>query len=243
VDSLPVAGLTLARGLKETLGYEVIRASSTAEALRCLRTEQDRIGVIILALETGPDAGLSFVRNVKDYCEAAAIRIPRFLNLSPGPLGSNYERNAAHENKFRIAGAECLLLGFEQQVHATVRRMMFESVCEKGTPTIIVDRCGPGTRFFVLGPARAELIPCGPRLVPIFNCMAIHYGTEISTRTLAEVADITDRYVRVYMHRLKSRYDQARKKVGVEILGKEVFRTFRRDGAHVHMLNARVKFR
>jgi hypothetical protein len=59
---------------------------------------------------------------------------------------------------------------------------------------------------------------------------------------LAEVADISEPYVRVYLHRLKSRYDQARMKVGVGIQGKEVFRTFRRDGGYVHVLSARVMF-
>jgi len=76
----------------------------------------------------------------------------------------------------------------------------------------------------------------------ILNYLAIHYGTEISTRTLAEVADITEASVRVYLNRLRARFDEARLKVGVEIPGKDVFRTFRRDGAFVHILRARVMF-
>lgn len=236
VDSLPVACSTLARGLKETLGCEALCASSTNEVLRCLRTQKDGIGVIVYSLELGPNEGLSFVRKVKAHCNAAAIRAPRFLIRTPGPLTGGYE------TKFRIIGAECLLFGFVQQVYATVRRMLFEAMCEKGRPTIIVDRSQPETRFFILGPARSELILCGPRQIPIFNYAAIHYGTEISTRTLAEVADITEASVRVYWGRLIARFDEARLKAGVEISGKEVFRTFRRDGAFVHLLNARVMF-
>jgi len=236
VDSLPAASSTLARGLRETLGYESICAASTAEALRRLRVERDAIGVVVHSLELGPDVGLSFIQMVKEQCKAAATRVPRFLVLTPGPLTAGYE------NRFRIVGAECLLLGFEQQVHATVRRMVFEAVCEKGRPTIIVDHSGPEPKFFILGAARSEYIPCGPRILPILNYLAIHYGTEISTRTLAEVADITEAYLRVYMRRLRARYDEARLRVGVEIPGKAVFRTFRRDGAYVHVLLARVMF-
>lgn len=242
VDSLPVSCSTLARSLKQTLGCEALCASSTAEVLHHLRAEKDRISVIILALETGPDAGLSFVRNVKEHCQAAAIRAPRFLVLSPGPLDADYERNAAYESKFRTAGAESLLLGYERQVYATVRRMMFDGACEKGRPTIVVDRSGAETKFFILGAARSELIACGPRLIPILNYMTINHGTEISTRTLAEVADITEASVRVYLGRLRARFDEARLKVGVEIPGKDVFRTFRRDGGYVHVVIARVVF-
>ena len=236
VDSLPVSCSTLARGLRETSGYEALCAASAAEALSCLRIEKDSIGLIILSLEMGPETGLLFIQTTKEYCKAQAIRVPRFLVLTPGPLTAGYE------NRFRIIGAECLLLGFEQQVHATVRRMMFETVCEKGKPTIIVDRSGPDPKFFLLGPARSELIRYGPRLLPIINYMAIHYGTEISTRRLAEVADITQPSIRVYLNRLRARFDEARLKVGVEILGKQVFCTIRRDGAFVHILRARLRF-
>jgi hypothetical protein len=48
----------------------------------------------------------------------------------------------------------------------------------------------------------------------MFNHMAIHYGTEISTRTLAEVTDVTEASVRVYLNRPRVRYDEARLKVG-----------------------------
>jgi hypothetical protein len=235
-DSLPVACFDLARGLKETLGCPALCASSTAEALRCLKIEKDAIGVIIFTLDLGPDEGLSFIQKVKEHCNAEAIRVPRFLVLSPGPLTAGYE------SRFRIIGAECLLLGFRQQVYATVRRMIFEILCEKGRSTIIVDRTGSEPKCFILGAACSELILCGPRLLPILIFMAVHFGTEISTRTLAEVADIREAWVRVYLSRLRTRYDEARLKVGVEIPGREVFRTFRRDGGFVHVLNARVIF-
>jgi len=236
VDSISAATSPLARGIKNSLRCEVSCASSPQEALRRLRTEKDTIGVIVHSLELGPDAGLSFIQAVREHCRTAAIRVPRFLVLTPGPL------TAAYDSRFRIMGAECLLLGFEQQVYASIRRIIFESVCEKGRPTIIVDRSGPEARFVLLGVARSELIRCGPRLLLILNYLAIHSGTEISTRTLAEVADITEAWVRVYMRRLRSRFDEARLMVGVEIPGKEVFRTSRRDGGFVHMLSARVMF-
>lgn len=236
VDSVPVACSTLACGLKETLGCEALCATSNAEVLRCLRVEKDTVGVLIYSLELGPDEGLSFIRKVREHCKAAAIRVPKFLILTPGPLTGGYE------SKFRTIGAECLLFGFVQQVYATVRRMLFEAMCEKGKATIIVDRSGLDSKFYILGPARSELILCGPRQIPIFNFATIHYGTEISNRTLAEVADITEPSVRVYWARLIARFDEARLKVGVEIPGKEVFRTFRRDGGYVHVLNARVIF-
>jgi hypothetical protein len=237
VDSQPVACSALARGLKQKLGCEVLCTSLPHEAMRCLRVEKDSVGVIVYTLELGPETGLSFVRTIKEHCKAEAIRIPKFLVLTPGELTGGYE------GRFQINGAECLLLGYEKQVCSTVRRMMSQSACEKGRPTIIVDRSESEPRFFVLGGALLELIACGPRLIPILNYLAIHYGTEISTRTLAEVADITEASVRVYLSRLRTRYDEARLKVGIEIPGKEVFRTFRRDGDNVHMLDARVKFR
>lgn len=237
VDSVPVACSTLARGLKETLGRETLCASSTIEVLRCLRKEKDAIAVIVYSLELGPDEGLSFIQKIREHCMAATIRVPRVLVRCPGELTGGYE------DRFRDLDAECLLFGLVQQVYAKVRRMLFNAMCEKGRPTIIVDRSGPEPRFFIRGAARSWSIPCGPRLIPIFNYLAIHCGTELSTRTLAEIADITEGSVRVYLNRLRARYDETRLKAGVEIPGKEVFRTFRRDGAFVHVLSARVLFR
>lgn len=184
VDSIPAAYSTLARGLKNTLGCEVLCASSPQEALLRMRTEKDTIGVFVRSLELGPEPGLSFIQQMMEYCKAAAVRTPRFVMLTPGPLPPGDGR---YESRFRIIGAECLLQGNEAQLHTTVRRMMFELACEKGRPTIIVDRSDPETRFFILGVARSQLILCRPSLIPIFNYRAIHFGTAISTRTLAEV--------------------------------------------------------
>jgi len=152
-DSVPAACGTLARGLSQTLGCEALCAASTAEVLRCHRAEKDAIRVIVYSLESGPDEGLSFIRKIKEPCNAAAIRVPRFLVLTPGPLTVGYE------SRFRTIGADCLLFGFVQQVYATVRRVLFEAMCEKGRPTIIVDRSEPESRFFILGAAGSELIP------------------------------------------------------------------------------------
>ena len=238
VDSVPVACSTLARGLKKRRW--AARHFAPHQPTRCydaceLRRTQS--GSLSTRWNWARIEGLSFLQRVKAHCKAAAIRVPRFLILTPGALTGGYE------SRLRDLNTECLLFGFVQQVYATVRRMLFEAMCEKGRPTIIVDRSGAEPRFLILGAARSWLIPCGPRLIPIFNYLAIHYGTEISTRTLAEVADITEASVRVYLSRLRTRYDEARLKVGVEISGKEVFRTFRRDGAFVHVLSVRVLFR
>ena len=239
VDSISAASSPLARGINRALGHEVLCASSPREALRRLRTEKDRIGVIVHSLELGPEAGLAFIQQVREHCKIAAIRVPKFLVLSPGPLPPGDGR---YESIFRIMGAECLLHGYEEQTCATVCRMIFESACEKGRATIVVDRSDLLPRFFTPGPVGLEPIPCGPRLIPIFNHMAVHYGTEIATPTLADLADITEASVRVYLSRLRARFDEARLRVGGGISGKEVFRTVRRDGGYVHLLNARVKF-
>jgi hypothetical protein len=120
--------------------------------------------------------------------------------------------------------------------------MVFEAACEKGKPTIIVDRSGPIIKFYLLGPGDRELIGYGPRLVPMMNYYAINFGTELSTSILAEAADITDSSVKVYIKRLREGFDEARIKVGVEIPGRSVFCTRRKDGAFVHVLRARVVF-
>jgi hypothetical protein len=76
----------------------------------------------------------------------------------------------------------------------------------------------------------------------MMNCFAINFGTELSTLTLAETAEIAIASVRVYLSRLRARYDEARMKVGVDVPGREVFCTRRKDGAFVHVLRARVLF-
>jgi len=236
IDSLAVARFTLAKELRETLRREVLCAASIQESLNVLQVEKDAIGVIILALELGPEAGISFIQKIREFCNAAAIRVPRFLVLTPGPLRGGYE------NRFRIIGAECLLYGYVQQVCATVQRMIFEALSENGRATIFVDRSGSDPRFRLFGTASSELIRCGPRLLPMMNYFAIHFGTELSTLTLAEMANITVSSVKVYLRRLRARFDEAKIKVGVEIPGSEVFCTLRRDGAFVHILRARVLF-
>lgn len=236
VDSVPAACSILASDLKATLGYRTLCATSTSDALGRMAAEKDAIGVVVLVLELGPEAGLSVIQKIREFCRAAAIRVPRFLVLAPGPMSDGYE------GRFRIVGAQCLLLGYVQQVFVTVRRLIFEALCEKGRSTILVDRSGPHSKFLVLGSVRPELIPYGHRLLPLMNCLAINFGTELSTSALAEVADITIGSVRVYLNRLRARYDEARIKVGVDIPGREVFFTKRKDGAFVHVLRARVIF-
>jgi hypothetical protein len=236
VDSVPIASSTLASYLRKVLGYDVLCASSATETLQWLTIEKDVIGVVIVFLDIPPGAGLASVQRIREFCSAAALRIPRFLILTPGPIAPGYE------SKFRIAGAECLLYGFMQQVQVTVRRMLFEVLCEKGRATILVDRSGPDSKFLVSGVVRPELISCGCRLLPILNRFAVSCGTELSTLTLAEVADITVGSVRVYLSRLRARFDEARIKVGVNTPGSEVFCTRRKDGAFVHVLTARVIF-
>ena len=59
---------------------------------------------------------------------------------------------------------------------------------------------------------------------------------------MAEAADISLGYVRVYLNRIRAVYDKTRIIVGVDIPGVEVFWTGRKDGAYVHVLKARVLF-
>jgi hypothetical protein len=236
VDPVPAACATLARGLRETIGCETLCASSTVEAIRRLQIEKDTIGIIIFFLETGPEAGLSFIRTIRESSEAVVIRPPSFLVLTPGPLTDGYIW------KFRNLRVECLLYGFPLQVYETARGLVSDALRETGRPTIVVDRSGPITKFYLRGPSGMELIGYGPRLVPMMNYFAINFGTELSTAMLAEAADITNCSVRVYLKRLRDRYDEARVKVGVDILGRSVFCTMRKDGAFVHVLKTRTLF-
>jgi hypothetical protein len=236
VDSVAAACSSLAHGLKEALGNETLCASSAAEALCWFQVERDSIGVVIFFLETDPNSGFSFIRKIQDFCQAMTIRRPRFLVLTPGPL------TAGFDSRFRTIGAECILYGFAQQLYATARRLIFEAICENKKTTILVDRTGLESKFLVVGPARPELISCGHRLLPMMNCFAINFGTELSTLDLADAAEIAIASVRVYLSRLRARYDEARMKVGVDVPGREVFCTRRKDGAFVHILRARVLF-
>ena len=236
VDPVSAAGLTFARGLKDRLGNETRYAQSTNEAQRWLQIEKDAIGVVILFLEAGPEPGLSFIRKIREFCEAAAIRPPSFLVLTPGTMRDGYE------GRFRAMRAECLLYGYEKQLYSTVRRLIFDATCERGRPTIVVDRSGRYARFDLLGPASSELISYGPSLLPMMNQFAINFGTELSTSRLAEACDITRFSVPTYLNRLRAGFDFARIKVGVDIPGNQVFHTMRKDGGFVHILRARVLF-
>jgi len=76
----------------------------------------------------------------------------------------------------------------------------------------------------------------------MMNYFAVNFCTELSTLMLADITEITPDYVRVYLKRLRDRFDEARLRVGVETPGKDVFCTRRRDGAFVHILKAHVRF-
>jgi len=235
-DSVPAVSATLARALGEAIGHETLYASSDVEALSWLQIEKDAIGVVVYFLEDVPEAGLSFIRKVREFCGAAAIRIPRFLVLTPGALRDGYE------GRFRAMGAECLLNGFEKQMIATVRRLTFDALCEHGRPTFVLDRSGLYMKFNLVGAARSELIPYGQHLHPMMNCLAINFGTGLSSAMLADAADISLSSVSAYLVRLRAGYDETRVKVGVDIPGREVISTARKDGAYVHTLKARVLF-
>jgi len=74
------------------------------------------------------------------------------------------------------------------------------------------------------------------------NHFAINFGMEIPTETLAEVAEITISSVKVYLRRLRAGFEVSSRRAGLYISGENVFCTFRKDGAFVHMLRARVLF-
>jgi hypothetical protein len=236
MDSIPAACLTLARGLNETLGHETRCASSTVEALRWLKIEKDAIGVVVFFLEADPETGLSFIRKIRDFSEAAAYRPPCFVALTPGTLRDGYE------GRLRAMRAECLLHGNVQQVYSTVRRLIFDATCERGRPTIVVDRSGRYTKFNLLGPAHSVLLPYVPSLLPTMNYFAVNFGTLLSISMLAEASDITIGTGRVYVKRLRDGYDEVRAEAGVDIPGQEVFYTSRKGGAFVYTLKARVLF-
>lgn len=236
VDSVHAACITLARGITANLRFEALCASSTMEALARLEMERDTISLIVLNLELGPEAGLVFLETIREFCRAAVLRTPRFLILTPGAMTDRYEE------RFGTFGAQCLLQGYAKQTFASIRKLVVEANRARSKVTILVNRSWPESRFLVLGSARSELIACGPRLHPLMNYFAVNFGTELSTISLAEVADIAVASVRVYLARLRARYDEARSKIGIDIPGSSVFFTERKDGSYVHMLRARVLF-
>jgi hypothetical protein len=236
MDSMPAAADVIANDLGRALNLQVFHASCQNEAMRRIEVERDTVGVLVFFLETHPERGLSFIRDVKELCEALAIRSPDFIVLTPGDLDAGYLK------RFRMVGAECRVYGFPRELSATVRRMIHERSCENGKPTIVVERGVPRTRFHLLGPAGRELLSYGHRLLPMMNAFAINFGVELSTNELAEAADILSGSVKVYLMRLRAGYDEAREKVGVKIPGNVVFCTMRKDGGFVHVLRARVVF-
>lgn len=236
IDSVHAACITLARGIKANLGFDAVCASSTLEALVRLEVERDTISLIVLNLELGPDAGLLFLEAVRQFCRASVIRTPKFLILTPGALTPGYEE------RFGIFGAQCLLQGYAMQTYASIRKLIFVANCAQGKVTILVNRSWPESQFLILGTARSELIACGPKIHPLMNYFAVNFCTELSTAGLAEVADIALASVRVYLARLRARYDEARLRVGIDTPGTSVFFTKRKDGGYVHMLRARVLF-
>jgi hypothetical protein len=226
----------MAQDLNRALGLQAFHASSIEDATRQLEVERDRIGVVVFFLDSHPETGLSFVRDVKELCELSAIRCPHFVVLTPGDLDAGYLR------QFRMAGAECRVYGFPKELHATVRRIAFERACENGKPNIVVERALHRTKFYLVGPSGREVLAYGPRLMPMMNAFAVNFGTELSTAELAETADILVGSVRVYLMRLRAGYEKAREKVGVCVPAKAVFCTLRKDGGFVHVLKARVVF-
>lgn len=235
VDSIYAAGETIARDLTKALGHCTLYCSSSDEAYDRLKSERDALGVVVFFLEESPETGLVFVRKVLEFCSIAAIRCPRFLVLTSGNL-------LGYRRRFRALGAHCILYGYPEELYASVREMVFEVVYEKNLPTIIVDRSGHKTGFWLLGPAGRELITIGPRQRRLMNFVAVNHGVELSTADLAEAIDATLVSIRVYLDRLRERFNEAAQKVGVLIAGKDVFCTFRKDGSFVHLLRARVLF-
>ena len=236
LDSVDAAGATIAHDLNQEFHVEAICGNSIDGAHRFFETHRDSIGIIVKFLDEDPEKGIVFIREIEEGCRIAEIRCPHFLFLTPGHL------SAAYNSRFRAMGAECLVFGFPKQLQATVRRMMFETRCSNGKATIIVDRSEGCARFYLLGPAKREMISHGPRLTGILNYLAINFGVEISTEKLAEIAGITVSSVKVYLQRLRAAIELAARNAGSPVPGQEVLCTFRKDGAFVHVLRARVLF-
>jgi hypothetical protein len=236
LDSISAAGVTLARDLTNELGHNTHYVSSAELAFEELESGRGAVGLIVFFLETTPDAGIDFVRKVREFCSYAAIPCPRFLVRTPGNLPPGYLR------RFRALAAECVVCGFPKQLYATAKEMVFETICENGKPTIVAERVAHQLRFWILGPAGRELLAIGPRLFRLMNFFSINFGMELSTVQLAEAADLTLAYVRVYLNRLRQRFDEAAMNAGLTISGKDVFCTYRKDGGFVHVMRAKVLF-
>lgn len=181
----------------------------------------------------------AFIREVRDLCLFAAFCCPRILVTTPGGLSRRY---LGFRRRFKGSGAHCIVAGNPGELYASIEEIISEETCENGMPTIIVEREAYRTKFWLLGPAGRELIAIGSRQVPLVNYFAINFRTELSTVDLAEAADTALEYIRVYLERIRERFDEAAGKAGTTIAGKDVFCTFRKDGAFVYVLRARVLF-
>ncbi|HZP07064.1 MAG TPA: hypothetical protein VFB43_19350 [Terracidiphilus sp.] len=147
VDPIPAAGAAIAGSLRDAIRHETLHATSSDSALKVLEVQKDSIGIIVKFLDYGPEDGISFIQEVHEFSRIAAIRCPKVVLLTPGDLSASYE------SRFRSSGAECIVYGYPKQLRATVKRLMFESRCENGKSTIVVDRRGGIPQFYVLGPA------------------------------------------------------------------------------------------
>lgn len=239
-DSIPAACATIARDIQSAQGYQTVQAYSTEDVLRLLRADKDAIGIVAFFLED-PELGLDLMQKVRDFCAEEAIRCPRFVVRTPGDLSRMHGDLSGYYRRFRAFDAECIVAGSIEQLNWTIGRMVTEQKYENGKPTFAVER-SPYTRFWLLGAVKRALFTIGPRQLSLMNHFAINFGCELSTASLAEAADITVPYVPVYLARLRKRFDETAKSIGLNFLGKDVFRTFRKDGGFVHVLSARILF-
>ncbi len=239
-DSIPAACATIARDIQSAQGHQTMQAYSTEDVLRLLSADKDAIGIVAFFLED-PRLGLDLMQKVRDFCSVEAIRCPRFVVRTPGDLSSAHGDVSGYYRRFRAFDAECIVAGSMEQLNWTIRKMISEQRCENGKPTFVVERT-PYTRFWLLGAVERALFAIGPRQLSLMNHFAINFGCELSTVNLAEAADLTLPSVPVYLARLRQRFDETAKPIGLNFLGKDVFRTFRKDGGFVHLLCARVLF-
>ena len=79
VDHFRESCSALADRLQERLRHPALCAMSPADAMLHIKKENDSIGVIVFFLDADPNVGLSFIREVLDYCEERIIKSPDFL--------------------------------------------------------------------------------------------------------------------------------------------------------------------
>ena len=204
--------------------------------MMCLKKENDSIGIIVFFLDEGPDIGLSFVRAVREYCEERIIKSPDFL------IFPTFELPTERTDEYAALGAECLPFATAKQVYLKVRNLIRRKNREQGRPRFHVIRLNGVPIFFLDGPAKSVQLELGPRVLNLMVYLAVNARTLHSTLQLADAADISIGYVRIYLARLRRAYDEARLKVGVQYPGKDVFWTGRVNGEYGHQLKANVFF-